>query len=165
LPRLRLINDERGQALPEFALVLPVLILVLFGVVDFGRGFNYWNDATHISAEGARYAVVNRTPDPNNASSLQVQLLNQADSAELRSGGSSTLPTPAQVCVSFPNGTSKIGDPVKVTMTFTYHWLPVLDKASKLIDKTKGFTATTTFTTSSIMRIEVPPTTYGAGCA
>jgi len=161
----RLISDDQGQALPEFALVLPVLILVLFGVLEFGRGFNYWNDATHISAEGARFAVVNRKPNPNDAASLQVQLRNQADTNELRNGGSSALPAAAQVCVSFPNGTSNIGDPVQVTMTFTYHWLPVLDKASKLIDNKKGFAATTTFTASSVMRIEVPPTTYGAGCA
>ena len=166
MPTLRrLIADEKGQALPEFALVLPILILVLFGMVDFGRGFNYWNDATHISAEGARYAVVNRKPNPNDPASLQVQLRNQADTAELRGGGSSALPTPAQVCINFPNGTSNIGDPVQVTVSFTYHWLPVLDKASKLIDNKKGFVATTTFTASSIMRIEAPPTTYGAGCA
>jgi hypothetical protein len=158
-------HNEQGQALAEFALVLPVLILVLFGVVEFGRGFNYWNDATHISAEGARFAVVNRKPDSANTDSLQVQLRNQADTLELRSGGSGALPSPAQVCVDFPSGTSQIGDPVRVTMRFTYHWLPALDSVTKLIDKKKSFSATTTFTASSIMRIEVPPTNYGAGCA
>jgi Flp pilus assembly protein TadG len=160
-----LIQRDQGQALVEFALVLPVLLLVLFGLVEFGRGFNYWNDATHISAEGARFAVVNRKPNPNDTASLQEQLRNQADTPELRNGGSNALPTPAQVCVSFPNGTSNIGDPVQVTMTFTYHWLTLLDKVSKLIDNKKGFTAATTFTAKSIMRIEMPPTNYGAGCA
>jgi Flp pilus assembly protein TadG len=160
-----LIHNQQGQALAEFALVLPVLILLLFGMIEFGRAFNYWNDATHISAEGARFAVVNRKPDPSNAGSLQVQLRDQADTSELRSGGSSALPTPAQVCVDFPNGTSNIGDPVRVTMRFTYNWLPALDGVTKLIDMKKGFAATTTFTSTSIMRIEVPPTNYGAGCA
>jgi len=166
MPAFRtLIHNEEGQALAEFALVLPVLILVLFGMIEFGRGFNYWNDATHISAEGARFAVVNRKPDPTNASSLQTQLRDQADTTELRGGGSSALPAPAEVCVDFPNGTSNIGDPVRVTMRFTYNWLPALDTVTKLIDSKKGFPATTTFTSSSIMRIEVPPTNYGAGCA
>jgi Flp pilus assembly protein TadG len=160
-----LIHNEKGQALAEFALVLPALILVLFGIVEFGRGFNYWNDATHISAEGARFAVVNRKPDPGNAASLQVQLRNQADTVELRSGGSSALPTPAQVCVDFPNGTSNIGDPVRVTMQFTYHWLPALDAVTKLIRASQSFPVATSFTSSSIMRIEAPPTNYGAGCA
>jgi Flp pilus assembly protein TadG len=166
MPKLRtLFYDEQGQALAEFALVLPVLILVLFGMVEFGRAFNYWNDATHISAEGARFAVVNRKPDPANTATLQAQLRAQADTGELRSGGSSALPAAAQVCVDFPNGTSNIGDPVRVSMSFTYHWLSALDAVSKLIDRRKGFAATTTFTASSVMRIEVPPTNYAAGCA
>ena len=161
----KLVTREEGQALAEFALVLPVLMLILFGIVEFGRGFNYWNNATQITAEGARFAIVNRKPDPNNAASLQAQLLSQGSTTELRSGGSAALPTPAQVCITFPNNSSNVGDPVRVTMTFTYHWLGVLDRASKLIDKKKGFSAATTFTSGSTMRLEAPPTNYGAGCA
>ena len=37
----------------EFALVLPILLLVLFGIFDFGRAINYWIDATHMSNEAA----------------------------------------------------------------------------------------------------------------
>jgi hypothetical protein len=161
----KLVTREEGQALVEFALVLPVLMLIIFGIVEFGRGFNYWNNATQITAEGARFAIVNRKPDPSNTGSLQAQLLSQGSTTELRSGGSTALPTPAQVCISFPTGTSNVGDPVQVSMTFTYHWLGVLDSASKLIDKKKGFSASTTFISSSTMRLEAPPTNYGAGCA
>src|SRR3954471_18393898 len=105
------LKDERGQALVEFTLVIPILLLVLFAVLHFGKAINYWNDATHITAEGARYAAVNRKPVPGNAQSLQAQLLGQADSTELRSGGSGSVPTAAQVCVDYPNTTSGIGDP------------------------------------------------------
>ena len=160
-----LIHDQQGQALAEFALVLPILILVLFGMVEFGRGFNYWNDATHISAEGARFAAVNRKPDPANSATMQSQLRGQLDTAELRNGGSSALPAPTLVCIDFPNGSSNPGDPVRLSVTFTYHWLPVLDNASKLIDNRKGFAATTTFTSTSVMRLEALPTNYVAGCA
>jgi Flp pilus assembly protein TadG len=159
------IHDQQGQALVEFALVLPILIVLLFGMVEFGRGFNYWNDATHISAEGARFAAVNRKPDPASGASLQAQLRAQLDTAELRSGGSAALPTPAQVCIDFPNTTSNAGDPVRVSVTFIYHWLPVIDKATKLIDKKKGFPATTTFTSTSVMRLETLPTNFVTGCA
>jgi Flp pilus assembly protein TadG len=155
-------ND--GQALVEFTLVLPALMLVLFGMVELGRGFNYWNDATHISAEGARFAVVNRKPDPAGSATLQAQLLSQLDTADLRSGGSGALPTPAQVCVDFPNGTSNVGDPVRVTVRFTYHWMPLLDRVSKLIDRRRGFAAASTFTATAVMRLEALPTTYAAGC-
>jgi len=145
------IHDERGQALVEFALVLPLLLFLLFAMLDFGKAYNYWNDANHLTAEAARFAVVNRKPDPANVATLQMQIRQQSDTAELRNGGAST--TAAQVCVAFPNGTSNVGDPVQVTMTFTYDFLPVIGFADK------------TVTTSSIMRLEAPPTNYTAGCA
>ena len=95
-------------------------------MLDFGKAFNYWNDTTHLTAEGARFAAVNRKPDPANPLSLQQpDPQDQADTAELRTGGTDSVAAPAQVCVDFPNGTSAVGDPVRVTMTFTYHWLPV----------------------------------------
>jgi Flp pilus assembly protein TadG len=149
------IKDESGQALPEFALVLPVLVLILFSVIHFGKAFNYWNDATHLTAEAARFAAVNRKPDPANAASLQQQIKNQADTAELRNGtGAVSAP---QVCVNFPNGTSNAGDPVRVTMSFTYSWIP-------LIGSRIG-TASSAITSSTVMRLETTPTNFSAGCA
>jgi Flp pilus assembly protein TadG len=155
-PNPSLINNESGQALVEFALVLPLLILLVFGMLDFGKAYNYWNDATHLTAEGARFATVNRKPDPANAQSLQLQILNQADTAELRQGLSSPAVAPAQVCVDFPNGTQSFGDPVRLRMTFTYHFIPFI--GSKVGALTKVLTSTT------VMRLEAVPTTYSAGC-
>lgn len=157
-----LLADEAGQALAEFALVLPVLLLVLFAMLDFGKLFNYWQDATHITAEGARYAAVNRKPAPSDPASLQEQLLAQGDTSELRTGTlangdpSQSLPVVAQVCISFPDGTSNAGDPVRVTMSFTYHWLSFLGS-------TLG--PSQTVTSTATMRLEALPTTYAAGCS
>lgn len=153
-----LIHDESGQALVEFALVLPLLVLLLFGMLDFGKAYNYWNDTTHLTAEAARYAVVNRKPDPANTQSLQEQIRDQADTAELRDGGSSSVTAPAQVCVEFPNGTAPVaGDPVLVRMAFTYTFIP-------LIGNKAGFMSRT-ITSTSVMRLEAQPTAYSAGCA
>lgn len=150
-------NDESGQALVEFALVLPVLLVVLLGMLDFGKAFNYWIDATHLTAEGARYAAVNRLPTPGSGTPLQQQLLGQGNTSELRSGGSDSMPTAAQVCISFPNGTSNPGDPVQVSMTFEYHWMAFLG--------TKVGLTTKSVTSTSTMRLEATPTNYSAGCA
>ena len=150
-------NDETGQALVEFALVLPVLLIVLLGMLDFGKAFNYWMDTTQIAAEGARYAAVNRKPAPGDAATLQQQLLSQADTTELRDGGSASLPTAAEVCISFPNGTSNPGDPVQVSMTFTYQWLAFLGSNAGLTTKTVS--------AKSTMRLEAIPTNYSAACA
>ena len=148
-----LIRSESGQALAEFALVLPVLIVILFAVVHFGKAFNYWNDATHISAEGARYAAVNGKPYPTGPGTLQAQLLAQADTPELRNGGTADVPTATRVCIDFPNGSARRGDPVRVAMTFRYAWAPLLNLAAQ------------TITSTAVMRLETAPTTYSAGCA
>ena len=44
--------------LVEFALVLPILVLLLFGIVEYGLGFNNLNNLRHGTREGARQAVV-----------------------------------------------------------------------------------------------------------
>jgi Flp pilus assembly protein TadG len=49
-------RGERGANLVEFALVLPLLVLLLAGVADFGRAFNNYMIITNASREGARYA-------------------------------------------------------------------------------------------------------------
>jgi Flp pilus assembly protein TadG len=152
MPTAPSLRDEDGQALVEFALVLPVLVLVLFAMLHFGKAFNYWNDATHLSAEAARFATVDRKPDPASTASLQAQILSQVDSAELKNGGTDSVTSPAQVCVEFPNGTSNAGDPVRVRISFTYSWIPLIGQAPSAISST------------TVMRLEAPPTTYAAGC-
>jgi Flp pilus assembly protein TadG len=147
-------SAESGAALVEFALVLPLLLILLFGMLDFGKAFNYWIDETHLANEGARWAVVNRNPG---SGSLQQYIQQQADTPELRNGGTSSVATPVQVCISFPNGTAEVGDPVHVTASVTYNWLPFLGSRVGI--------AQTTITGSSTMRLEATPTVYGAGCS
>lgn len=52
-------KTEQGQAMVEMALVLPILILIVFGIIEFGRIFNAKLIVTNASREGARYASVN----------------------------------------------------------------------------------------------------------
>ena len=49
---------SRGQALVEFALVAPLLILVLFSIIEFGRAVYYIQMLDNAAREGARYAIV-----------------------------------------------------------------------------------------------------------
>jgi Flp pilus assembly protein TadG len=154
-PILRsLARDESGVALVEFALVLPILLVLLFGMLDFGKAFNYWIDETHLANEGARWAVVNKNPG---SGTLQQYIQQQADTPELRNGGTSSVPTPLQVCISFPDGSSEVGDPVHVAVSTTYNWLPFLGSRLGI--------ASTTMTGSSTMRLEAEPTNYSAGCS
>jgi len=150
---LHMLRREEGTALVEFALILPILALLLFAMLDFGKAFNYWIDETHLANEGARWAVVNKNPG---GGSLQQYILSHATTAELRNGGTASIANPAQVCITFPNGTSNVGDPVRVTVSATYHWLAFL--GSRI-----GITQTA-IAGSSNMRLEALPTNYSAGC-
>lgn len=53
---------EGGAALVEFAIVLPLLVMLVFGIIEFGRAYNAQISLTHAAREGAReYAI---TQDP-----------------------------------------------------------------------------------------------------
>ena len=52
--RLPLYGCERGAAAVEFALVLPLFLMLLFGIVDFSRAFNIQLTLSDAAAEGAR---------------------------------------------------------------------------------------------------------------
>lgn len=148
----RRIASQRGAAMIEMALVLPLLALLVFGVLQFGVATNYWHDETQLASQGARLAAVDRNPG---ASTLQEYIRQQAESSALRNGGSSTLPDPLQVCIAFPNGTD-VGDPVQVSVQTSYHWLPIIGNAV-------GSPAVA-LVGRATMRLELPPTNYSEGC-
>jgi Flp pilus assembly protein TadG len=50
--------DERGQALAEFALVLPLILFFIASIIEFGRAWNIKQAVTDAAREGARYTVV-----------------------------------------------------------------------------------------------------------
>lgn len=54
-------GNEKGQALVELALVVPILLLLLFGVVEYGRIFAAYIAVTNGAREGARIASVGST--------------------------------------------------------------------------------------------------------
>jgi Flp pilus assembly protein TadG len=149
-------RSEDGVALVEFALLLPVLALLLFGMLDFGKAFNYWIDETHLANEGARWAVVNKNPG-SGGTTLQEYIREQATTPELKNGGTSSVPSALQVCIAFPAGTSNVGDPVKVTVETSYRWLGVVADRISI--------AETAIVGAATMRLEAQPTNYGAGCA
>jgi Flp pilus assembly protein TadG len=120
---------DGGQATVEFALLLPVLLLVLLGMLDFGRAVNYYNTLTELAAEGARSAAVNVNPDGTAVSgtSIQNQIKCQAVSKELRSSGT--------FHVNIASGTGgpaplSAGTPVKVQATYSFSFIPLLKLAS-----------------------------------
>ena len=141
----RQIGEEDGTALVELALVLPLLMVLLLGMLDFGKAFNSWIDETHMANLGARLAavgypaVISGTCDGSTAANPNVCLARYiqqgADLAELKNGHTgdaySNAQSAAQVCISYPtnpasNSFGQVGDPVKVTVNVTYQWFNYL---------------------------------------
>jgi Flp pilus assembly protein TadG len=101
---------ERGAAAVEMALVLPLLLLVLFGLVDFGRAFNAQMQLTQAAREGVRVVVLGGTLSD---AQTRAQLAMPA-------GGGTTSPTvlttASTLCTSGVDGLGQ----VTVTSTFTF---------------------------------------------
>jgi Flp pilus assembly protein TadG len=57
-------RKERGQALVEFALLAPLLVILIFGFVDITRLYNAWITVQGAAREGARYGVTGRSDCP-----------------------------------------------------------------------------------------------------
>ena len=146
--------DQRGVALIEFALVLPMILLILLGMIDVGKAVNYWNDETHLANEAARYAAVNKSPV--SGATINQAVHDEADSAELRNGGTGSVSAPGvRICIWFPENTNTaddpvrdhaIGDPVQVIVHAQYNWLAYLVG--------NGLPLHSDLTATSTMRIE-----------
>ena len=57
---------ESGQALVEFALILPLFLMIVVGVIQFGVALNFWLDMQRLANQGARSAAVNCGPAAGN---------------------------------------------------------------------------------------------------
>jgi TadE-like protein len=148
-------RSEVGAVLVEFALVAPIVLLMLFAMVDLGKAYNYWIDQTHLANEGARWAAVNNWPGRSSSGgpTLASYILQQAETPEQSSGGTSSLPSPAQVLICFPNGgTPAAGDPVTVTVYSNYNFIPLVSSNIGL--------GRQEIISSSTMRLEAAPTAY-----
>ena len=56
-----MLRHRRGQALTEFALLLPFLLVFLFGIIDVGRMVYAYNSVSNAAREAGRTAIVNQT--------------------------------------------------------------------------------------------------------
>ena len=97
--------DERGQALVELALVLPILLLVLMGIIDFGRAFHGHLAVTSASRQAARVASLGRT---------DAEILTAA-----RNAASPLAPTQIVVTVTPAFSARQAGTSIEVTVTYS----------------------------------------------
>jgi hypothetical protein len=114
MKRFDLKRDD-GVAMTEFAPIVPVFLLIVAGMLGFGRAFFYWIDANHLANETARWAVVDRNP-------FAPKTLQQY----ARDSGGTVEFTDAKVCISFPDGQQVVGHPLRVKIQKPFTFVPIL---------------------------------------
>jgi Flp pilus assembly protein TadG len=115
-------NRTRGQALVEFALVIPVFMLILCAVLDFG--FMLYSRMTVINAsrEGARITVTaaDHTTIPSLASGAVLSNVPGLNTAQLSTTTSCVAIKTSGSCNFSSASASQSGDAVSVRVTYTY---------------------------------------------
>ncbi len=112
-------HSSSGQAIVEFALVFPLLLILLLGIIEFGLLFYNKAVITNASREGARVGIVNQ--DRGNLNPINANILgavnNYCGSRLISFGSPDVTVTP-----DWSAGTG-FGHPLRVTVTFDYRWL------------------------------------------
>ena len=110
---------ERGAAAVELAIIMPLLLLVIAGIVDFGRFFMTEIQLTNAAREGARVAVIGES-----ANNVRARI---TAAAPVVDGLSITSPAagPARVCAVGSNADAT------VVVSGTFKWI-LLDPAMKM---------------------------------
>ena len=119
-------GKRRGQALVEFALVLPILAILLFGVIQFGIVFNHYITLTDAVRAGARKGAVGR------------HLQNPNGEVEQAVRNAATDMKPADLAITV-NSSWQQGSDVEVTATYPYsiNLLGVVVKSGRMSSTTK----------------------------
>jgi len=105
--------NERGAVAAEFALLLPVLLAILFGIMEFGLIMYGREVVTNATREGARAGIIQRVPAVTAA-----QITTVATNYLTGTGVSA-----ASVTFAVPASGGGTGTPVTVTATYRYPWL------------------------------------------
>jgi Flp pilus assembly protein TadG len=134
LPLTTRLRDERGQSAVEFGLMMPIVLVLIYLIVQFGLLVIHWNNVTQLAGNAARYAAVDK--DPNAIVDKVMTGINNV-----------------QVCVTFPVGplgtTKKVGDPVRIDVKGNHKWLPLVSSV---------FGSSFQLKSKATMRLERPST-------
>lgn len=139
-------RHERGAAMIEMALTLPLLLLLSIGVFEFGRAFQYWQVLTNATREGARLAVLPGTSDDDVTS----RVVSYLSSGRLTSAGSATVTVVHNDEISIGTGTASAST---VTVQYPFEFI-VLQPIARLVASDTDVGEAITMTVSATMRNE-----------
>ena len=123
-------DEQRGQSLVEFALVLPIFLVLVLGIVDFGMGLRAWITVTNAAREGARVGAVYAEAGTSGtlASPTSCSTIAEDDTASIagRSCHTAAALPREDMAVGVEGALGDTGDPVRVKMTYDYEYITPL---------------------------------------
>jgi Flp pilus assembly protein TadG len=140
--RTKLRNNERGAALIEAAITIPIILLIAVGIFEFGRAYQTWQVLTNAAREGARQAIlIDKTDDD-----VQTTVQNY-----MKAGGLPKFATAGVVIernVALGTNTAS-----RITVNYPFNFM-VLDGVAKLVSKGKTPGNALTMQSVALMRNE-----------
>lgn len=139
-------RSERGVALLETALTLPLLLFVAIGIIEFGRAYQTWQILTNAAREGARIAVLPGTDDASVTTRVQTYL----EAGHIGNSTGATVTITRNNVISIGTGTAT-GSRVEVSYPFEFM---VLQPVANLVVEGSTVGEALTMTASAMMRNE-----------
>jgi len=148
-PKGLLRKGEGGQSLAEFVLVLPIFLILVFAIIDFGLGFHAWLTVTNSAREGARLGAV-RAPA---SGACDYDPSTKADNIRCRVYETASSLDQSKLTVSSTGAQGTPGNSVVVKVDYDYDLITPLDNMLGLISGGK-LGPTLKFTSTADMRLE-----------
>lgn len=158
LPFRRRLRRETGQTLVEFAVVLPVFILLILGILYFSRYENYSNQETQLAEQGVRWAAINANPGSSATPTQTLQQYIQAQASPELASGSGDVTTPLKAYIYKPAGQSTT---VRVCVTATVRFPTPIGVPSTVIAQSASMhieQTTTNWTADTTLPNQCPTT-------
>jgi Flp pilus assembly protein TadG len=140
--RTHLRKNERGAALIETAITIPIILLISVGIFEFGRAYQTWQVMTNAAREGARIAILNEKTDTD----VQTAVKDYMKNGGLPKYASATITIDRLV----PMGTNTAS---KITIDYPYQFM-VLNGVIRLVTPKSTTGAPITMQSVALMRNE-----------
>ena len=118
-------KTDGGQSLVEFALLIPLFLILVFGIIDFGLGLRAYISVTQSTREGARFASIGNTAGTftsGGSGECNGTTLTTVVGRVCRTMNGLDLTDVESVSVTYPNGNAP-GETVRVSASYQYEYI------------------------------------------
>jgi Flp pilus assembly protein TadG len=136
-------RKQRGAALVEAAITVPIILLISVGIFEFGRAYQTWQVLTNAAREGARLAIINGSTDD----AVVTRVRNYMAAGQLPNAATASVNVNRNVALTGSDTGSQI------TINYPFQFM-VLNPVIRLVTPSSTTGAPITMQSSALMRNE-----------